>query len=125
MAQNRVSANRKVGVPMLRAIHSVNRPKRSRLSKRGTKLLRRPLGESSRFSSRLMRAMCRPPCGSYRDGCCRSVAVRRLRTALMVGTSPVIGEKVIEDVVNGHHPDQTVGFINDGNGHEVVAGQSS
>src|ERR1700712_2176360 len=107
---------------MFRAIHSVKRPNRSRLSKRGTKLLRRPLGESSRVSSRLLaRAICRPPCGSYRDGCCRSVAARRLRTALMVGTSPVIGKKVIEDVVNGHHPDQTVGFVDNGNGYEVVA----
>src|SRR3954451_6475344 len=123
-----VSATRKYVVPIARANDSEKRPKRSPLGdpppNRSPKLLRSPLGLSRRTSRRelAVRAMRCPPPG--RNGCGRS-AYGLGRGFVARRTSPVVRQQIVEDIVNGHHPDESVVLIHDGHLNQVVAGQDA
>src|SRR6187402_2075588 len=124
MMTKTVSANTNHGVPMPRAIVSVKRPKRSfeaAFPRRAPKPGRTPFGAST--SLRAARAMGCPPSAGERDRCCRGGYLFRFIVA--GGTSPVIGQQIVEDIVNGHHPDEAVVLVHDGKRDQVVAGEDA
>src|SRR6188472_412384 len=84
-------------VPIARAKASEKRPMRSLPEGRNPKAGRMPLGESSRMLS-LRRAMRGPP-SAGRDGC--GAGAHGFGMVIPRGTSPVIGQQVVEDVVDG------------------------
>src|ERR1700712_5289267 len=97
------------GVPIARAMPSVNRPNTSRLPPRkGTKLVRSPFGLSRRVSLRTARAIGCPP-SADRDS--RRTRAHGFRFIVGRRTSPVVGEQIVEDVINGHHPDKSVVLV--------------
>jgi hypothetical protein len=44
---------------------------------------------------------------------------------IVVVTAPVVGEQVVENVIDGNHSDKPVSFVDDGHRNEVVTGQYS
>src|SRR6218665_3518070 len=98
---------------MPRAIASVARPKRSRPEGRKTNGGRMPVGDSMLMS--LRRAMRDPPLPGG-DGC--GIGAHGFRVSR--GTSPVIRQEVVEDVVDGHPPDEPVLLVDDGKRDQLI-----
>ena len=107
-AQNTVRQMRNRGVPMNRAMLSEIRPNASS-SSCGRRMQRRAAGSSQR--GRRDGASSHGPPPGARDVRARwsSAAV-----ALVVGLAPVLGQQVVEHVVDGHHPEQSLLGVDDG-----------